>query len=82
MQDNSNVEYASKNPAYLPPKSTPIFSHEHHHQSSAHHQKDNYSKEFLETTDEDDVINLMRRDYRGSDRPRRKPPINNHEPSN
>lgn len=81
MQDNSNVEYASKNPKYLPPKSTPILSHERHHQSSsALHQKDNYPKEFHEAT-EDDVLNLMRRDYRGSDRPRRKPPINNHEPS-
>lgn len=36
------------------------------------------SKAFLEAADE--VANLMRKDYKGGDRPRRKPPINNHEP--
>ncbi|KAJ8751731.1 hypothetical protein K2173_025904 [Erythroxylum novogranatense] len=32
----------------------------------------------LEATEE--IVNLMHRDYKGMDRPGRKPPINNHEP--
>ncbi|XP_019185266.1 PREDICTED: uncharacterized protein LOC109180234 [Ipomoea nil] len=37
------------------------------------------SRAFLQATYE--VYQLMRRDYGGHGRPRRKPPINNHEPS-
>ncbi|PIM97919.1 hypothetical protein CDL12_27417 [Handroanthus impetiginosus] len=39
-------------------------------------KKNHESKAFLEAADE--VANLMGKDYRGA--PRRKPPINNHEP--
>nr|GMC57128.1 uncharacterized protein LOC109180234 [Ipomoea batatas]GMC66013.1 uncharacterized protein LOC109180234 [Ipomoea batatas]GMC67392.1 uncharacterized protein LOC109180234 [Ipomoea batatas] len=37
------------------------------------------SRAFLQATYE--VYQLMRRDYGGHGRPRRKPPINNHEPT-
>ncbi|KAL8471856.1 hypothetical protein ACS0TY_029191 [Phlomoides rotata] len=43
-------------------------------------QKIEGSKEFVEAADE--VATLMRKDYKGEGRPRRKPPINNHEPHN
>ncbi|KAK8711886.1 hypothetical protein V6N13_147146 [Hibiscus sabdariffa] len=36
------------------------------------------SKRLLEAAEE--VVKLMQKDYKGSDRPRRKPPINNHVP--
>lgn len=31
---------------------------------------------------EDEIANFMRKDYRGPPKAKRKPPINNHEPSN
>ncbi|KAK8688777.1 hypothetical protein V6N13_087519 [Hibiscus sabdariffa] len=36
------------------------------------------SKRLMEAAE--DVVKLMQKDYKGSDRPRRKPPINNHVP--
>lgn len=36
------------------------------------------TQRLLEATKE--IVNLMTKDYRGMDRPRRKPPINNHVP--
>lgn len=28
-----------------------------------------------------EMVNLIHKDYKGNDKPKRKPPINNHEPS-
>ncbi|KAL0377643.1 UNVERIFIED_CONTAM: hypothetical protein Sradi_3069800 [Sesamum radiatum] len=42
--------------------------------------KNDEPEAFIEAADE--VATLMRKDYKGADRPRRKPPINNHEPQN
>ncbi|OMO52612.1 hypothetical protein CCACVL1_29171 [Corchorus capsularis] len=36
------------------------------------------SKKLLEAAKE--IVNLIHKDYKGNDRPRRKPPINNHVP--
>ncbi|KAI3784948.1 hypothetical protein L1987_44056 [Smallanthus sonchifolius] len=44
------------------------------------HQTDEWRK-LLEEADKK-VMQMMRRDYGGMRRPRRKPPINNHEPRN
>ncbi|KAL2241611.1 uncharacterized protein LOC105177647 [Sesamum indicum] len=43
-------------------------------------KKNDEPEAFLDAADE--VATLMRKDYKGADRPRRKPPINNHEPQN
>ncbi|KAL8231436.1 hypothetical protein R6Q57_001214 [Mikania cordata] len=45
-----------------------------------HHESDEWRK-LLEEADKK-VMQMMRRDYGGMKRPRRKPPINNHEPRN
>ncbi|KAL3525811.1 hypothetical protein ACH5RR_014183 [Cinchona calisaya] len=47
--------------------------------STASNSHQDASKAFLDAADE--VVNLMRKDYGGKDRPRMKPPINNHEPT-
>ncbi|KAL0450415.1 UNVERIFIED_CONTAM: hypothetical protein Slati_1597900 [Sesamum latifolium] len=43
-------------------------------------KKNDEPEAFIEAADE--VATLMRKDYKGADRPRHKPPINNHEPQN
>ncbi|KAK9105341.1 hypothetical protein Scep_022185 [Stephania cephalantha] len=45
-------------------------------------QKDNNIEEFRRSLDEEfhRIVNLIHKDYRGMNHPRRKPPINNHEP--
>ncbi|KAK4417551.1 hypothetical protein Salat_2167800 [Sesamum alatum] len=50
--------------------------HDHH----STFKKNDEPDAFLEAADE--VATLMRKDYKGADRPRRKPPINNREPQN
>ncbi|KAL0332164.1 UNVERIFIED_CONTAM: hypothetical protein Scaly_2117900 [Sesamum calycinum] len=50
--------------------------HDHH----STFKKNDEPEALLEAADE--VATLMRKDYKGADRPRRKPPINNHEPQN
>ncbi|KAD4888026.1 hypothetical protein E3N88_20099 [Mikania micrantha] len=45
-----------------------------------HHESDEWRK-LLEEADKK-VMQMMRRDYGGMKRPRRKPPINNHQPRN
>lgn len=77
-KDNGKVdeqkENASKNPSSTSSEAT-VF--EEHDDDNDVQNED--SKEVVEAADE--VVNLMRKDYRGMDRPRRKPPINNHKPT-
>ncbi|CAI9758719.1 unnamed protein product [Fraxinus pennsylvanica] len=49
------------------------------HKSNHKTREKDDSRAFLEAADE--VVNLMRKDYKGADWPRRKPPIHNHEPT-
>ncbi|XP_048230667.1 uncharacterized protein LOC8276098 isoform X2 [Ricinus communis] len=52
--------------------------HHHHHQESQVTNPKGETQRLLEATKE--IVNLMNKDYKGMDRPRRKPPINNHVP--
>ncbi|KAG9159797.1 hypothetical protein Leryth_007811 [Lithospermum erythrorhizon] len=49
-----------------------------HHQDSKKTSGDE-SQEIFEADDE--VVNMMKRDYKGPNNPRHKPPINNHNPT-
>ncbi|CAA3027178.1 Hypothetical predicted protein [Olea europaea subsp. europaea] len=49
------------------------------HKNNHKTRENDDSRAFLDAADE--VVNLMRKDYKGADRPRRKPPIHNHEPT-
>ncbi|KAL3526641.1 hypothetical protein ACH5RR_011297 [Cinchona calisaya] len=70
MQDSSKMSKQPKQKSTrmeLPNSFTPSNSHQ------------DASKAFLDAADE--VVNLLRKDYGGKDRPRRNPPINNDEPT-
>ncbi|KAF2299270.1 hypothetical protein GH714_031169 [Hevea brasiliensis] len=55
-----------------------LFSHQPQAQATVPKPKGE-TQRLLEATK--DIVNLMNKDYKGMDRPRRKPPINNHVPT-
>ncbi|KAI6700425.1 hypothetical protein NL676_014749 [Syzygium grande] len=59
--------------------SSPSLDHHHPHRQTNPMEAE--ARRLAEAT-EDEIANFMRKDYRGPPKAKRKPPINNHEPSN